>query len=295
MTNPYEVLGVAREAELDSIKKAYRKKALENHPDRNPNDPAAEARFKEASEAYAILRDPEQRARFDRYGAAGTSQGFPSNPAGGYTGDYTGGYVRPDFNNANWEDIFREAGVNVQWQHGSVRTGNFAFDALFSVMNQAMRNSGILPGEDYTVTVNISLQEAKQGVRRRVRAVGGGNDLEVKIPAGIQPDQKLRLKGQGGIGNPRGDLYIEPQISVPSGYRLEADGTVHADIFLTPNEARAGISLKLLGNTIQLPQGIENENTHTVAAGGLGADLHLNVKVNMLRGLWRKTKEAFSN
>lgn len=291
MTNPYEVLGVARDAELDVIKKAYRKKALENHPDRNPNDPAAEARFKEASEAYAILRDPEQRARFDRYGAAGTQQGFPTSPAGGYPG----GYVRPDFNNANWEDIFREAGVNVQWKSGSVRTGNIAFDALFSVMNQAMRNSGILPGEDYTVTLAISLQDAKQGVRRRVRAVGGGNDLEVNIPAGIQPDQKLRLKGQGGIGNPRGDLYIEPQISVPSGYRLEENGTVHADIFLTPNEAREGVSLQLLGTTVPLPKGIVNGQQYTVAAGGLGADLHLNFKVNMLRGLWRKTKEAFSH
>lgn len=292
MTNPYEVLGVARDAELDSIKKAYRKKALENHPDRNPNDPAAEARFKEASEAYAILRDSEQRARFDRYGAAATPPGFPTHPA---AGGYTGGYVRPDFNNANWEDIFREAGVNVQWQSGSVRTGNFAFDALFNVMNQAMRNSGILPGEDYAVTLVISLKEAKQGVIRRVRAVAGGNDLEVKIPAGIQPDQKLRLKGQGGIGNPRGDLYIEPQISVPSGYRLEADGTVHADIFLTPNEARAGISLKLLGDIVKLPKNIEDGQKHSVVAGGLSADLHLIFKVNMLRGLWRKTKEAFGH
>lgn len=288
MTNPYEVLGVARDASRDEIKKAYRKQALENHPDRNPNNPQAEARFKAASEAYAILRDPEQRQRFDRYGATTAGAGFPAGAAG-----TARGYVRPDFNNTDWESIFREANVNVQWRGGAVRTGNVAFDALFSVMNQAMRQSGLLPGDDYTVSLTLSLQEAKKGVTRQVKAITGGL-LEVKIPANTKPEQKLRLKGQGGMGNPRGDLFIEPVIALPDNHRLDADGTLHIRVAITPREARQGTRVQLLGQEITVPAGVTDGSSQTIRAGGLGADAHITFAVAMWRGLWRKTREALS-
>src|SRR5690554_2585712 len=92
--NPYEVLGVSRTATDEDIRSAYRRLAMQHHPDRNPGDAAAEERFKSVSEAYATLRDPDARARVDRYGSSAP---------------------RPDFNTVDWQTVFREADVQVDW------------------------------------------------------------------------------------------------------------------------------------------------------------------------------------
>ncbi|MEX2502677.1 MAG: DnaJ domain-containing protein, partial [Trueperaceae bacterium] len=130
--DPYQVLGVPRDATADQIKTAYRRKALENHPDRNPGDADAEERFKRISEAYATLRDPDKRAWVDR-------------------GGHASGRPAPDFQQVDWHDLFREADVKVHFPEGAPRTGNAVFDALFGAMTGMLRNQGMLPGEDREV------------------------------------------------------------------------------------------------------------------------------------------------
>ena len=113
LRNPYEVLGLSSSADAAEIKTAYRRLALQYHPDRNPGDKGAEERFKEISEAYATLRDPEARARYDRFGS--------TRPQAS----------RPDFNTVDWQTIFQEADIDIDWsQRNAVpRTGNAVFDA----------------------------------------------------------------------------------------------------------------------------------------------------------------------
>src|SRR6056297_1346458 len=91
----YEVLGVSKDASEAEIKKAYRKKALKFHPDRNKEDPNAEAKFKEAAEAYDVLKDPDKRARYDQFG---------------HSGLHSGGFQEPNFNDVSFEDIFSRFG-----------------------------------------------------------------------------------------------------------------------------------------------------------------------------------------
>ncbi len=139
----YAILGVSRDASLDDIKKAYRKLAMKYHPDRNPGDPAAEEKFKEITEAYTVLADPEKRAMYDRYGYEGLTR--------------NGGFDFQDFWNSDifrgFEDIFRffeEAGFGSIFDFGSRRT-------------RRRRGSSPVPGEDLHHTLEIDLEDAYRG------------------------------------------------------------------------------------------------------------------------------------
>ena len=112
--DPYAVLGVPRDADADTVKRAYREAALRDHPDRNPGDAAAEERFKRASEAYATLRDPEARRRYDAFAAAGVG-------AAGM-----GGAPRPDFATVDWRAVFREAEVPIDCSLSKIQGNSVA-------------------------------------------------------------------------------------------------------------------------------------------------------------------------
>ena len=157
MNDPYETLGVERSADAETIKSAFRRQAMKYHPDRNPGDPAAEERFKELSEAYALLRDPEARQNYDRYGR--------SDPRS---------YRAPDPSSVDWQTIFTEAEIPINWgRAGEVpQTGNAVFDVLFGVVSGMLRNSGLLPGENREVSLELTLGEAVNGASRRVRVPG---------------------------------------------------------------------------------------------------------------------------
>ncbi|MGI9180290.1 MAG: molecular chaperone DnaJ [Longimicrobiaceae bacterium] len=142
MRDYYEILGIARDADADAIKKAYRKLALQYHPDRNNSDAAAEEKFKEATEAYEILRDAEKRAAYDRYGHAGVKAGA------GYGGGY-GGFGFEDALNIFMRDF-----------------GGFGgFEDLFG----GRRGSRVQRGKDIRLKMRISLEEVAEGVRRTLR------------------------------------------------------------------------------------------------------------------------------
>jgi curved DNA-binding protein len=248
----YDILGVGRNATEKEIKKAYRKKAAKFHPDRNPDDPSAEDRFKEVGEAYEVLSDPEKR---DLYNKAGKDWKKYQRAAGGGNGggfdwsqyarqqqghEFSGGQQSY---RVNMDEMF---GGGASSQTGG-QGGGFSsfFETLFGGAGGgrpfgATETQG--PGQQFrggrsrqqqrrkppkkniTAGVTISLQQAHDGTSRTVRV--GGEKMKVKIPAGIADGQKLKLKGKGSAssaGGPRGDLLLKISITMPDGYERKGN------------------------------------------------------------------------
>ncbi|MBQ2025645.1 MAG: DnaJ domain-containing protein, partial [Paludibacteraceae bacterium] len=139
----YEVLGVAKTATADEIKKAYRKKAIQYHPDKNPGDKKAEEMFKEAAEAYDVLSDPQKRQRYDQFGHAGMGGAAGGGGFGGFGGFGGGGF--------SMEDIFE--------QFGDIFGGHFGG-------GRSSRSAGTPRGSNLRVKVKLTLQEVATGVEK---------------------------------------------------------------------------------------------------------------------------------
>ncbi|GAA4492766.1 DnaJ C-terminal domain-containing protein [Actinoallomurus oryzae] len=238
----YADLGVSRTASQDEIQRAYRKLARQYHPDVNKS-PEAEERFKDASEAYSVLSDPEQRRRYDAFGA--------------------------DFRRVP-EDVDPEAWARARAGAGRARTGTGAgggfegfggvdfedlFGDVFARRGAGARRApygggwGPMPGADQEAQVELSVVEAYHGTRRKLTISGpeGTRTVEVNIPAGVTDGQRIRLAGQGGRGmdgGPAGDLYLVVSIRPDERYRVEG-----RDIFLrlpvAPWEATLGTTVPL--------------------------------------------------
>jgi DnaJ-class molecular chaperone len=236
-TDPYETLGVKRDATAAQIKSAYLKLAKKHHPDLNPGDKRAEERFKAISSANDLLGDPEKRARFDRgeIDAAGQDRpqerrfyrGFAETEQGRhYRGAGPGGADAAAFH-----DIFADLFRNAQG------TGPGA--GMGAGMNQ--RGAAQMRGQDQRYQLSVSFIEAALGATRRLD-LPDGRPLEVTIPAGLEDGQVLRLRGQGGVGwngGPPGDALIEVDIQ-PHAY-FERDGDdIHLDLPVTAAEAALG-------------------------------------------------------
>lgn len=149
MRDYYEILGVARDASADDIKKAYRKLAMQYHPDRNPGDAEAEAKFKEAAEAYEVLSNPDKRARFDRYGHAGV-RGSAGGPSGGGFNDISDIF-------SQFGDIFGNAGM-----------GGGIFDEMFGG-GRGNRARSARSGSDLRIKLQLTLEEISEGSEKTVR------------------------------------------------------------------------------------------------------------------------------
>lgn len=309
--DPYQVLGVARDADAEAIRRAYRERALRDHPDRNPGDAAAEERFKDASEAYATLRDPDARRRYDAFVAAGGVAG-PSTRATA---------PRPDFSTVDWRSVFQEADVPLDWsRYGSTgavpTTGHVVFDVLFRGVTRAFRQAGLLPGEDRSVPLRLDLAAARRGGVRRVHVPGPivcpdcrvqgapcatcggagvlrrGLDVDVRVPAGVRPGQRLRLQRMGGPGRPPGDAFVEVDVALPAGVRREGRDLV-AEAYVTPLEAARGTVLHVAGMPVRVAAGARDGQRLRVAGGGLGGgDLHLTLHEDVWRGMARTLAEG---
>jgi DnaJ-class molecular chaperone len=226
--DPYDVLGVKREASEDEIQKAFRRLAKKSHPDLHPGDKKAEDRFKELNAAYDILGDATKRARFDRGEIDANGTEIRQNPfAGGRRG--AGGF----------------GGFG-----GGGRTETFAFDDLGDIFGgifgerggRAGAFGGGVPsqGEDLRYTLEVDFVDAVTGAKKRLN-LPGGKTLDVSIPAGITDGQTIRLKGQGAVGHggPAGDALIEVKVRPHAVFRREGRD-IHMDLPISLGEAVLG-------------------------------------------------------
>lgn len=231
----YAVLGVPRDADVDQIKKAYRKLARQYHPDVS-KEPNAEAQFKEAGEAYATLKDAEKRAAYDQLGKQPVGEEFSPPPQ-----------WRRDFANGNFGD----------GSGGGASIDDIDLSDLFAAMGRgrggdprhASREPTPMHGRDYENTVHIKLADAHRGTKMNLELADdkGSRTLEVTIPAGVREGQKLRLRGKGGKGRnggADGDIYLHIALLPDPVFR--ADGyDLYFDLTLTPWEAALGAEVQV--------------------------------------------------
>jgi curved DNA-binding protein len=219
----YATLGVGRDAGTEEIQRAYRKLARENHPDVN-KDPKAEERFKEVSEAYQVLSDPEQRRKYDRFGADFRQVPDDWEQRVGAGAGQRGGRVRYNTSGSGFE------GVDIEDLLGGLFGGR--------------RRGGPVPGADQEAELDLTVEEAYRGGRRHLN-IGGDREYDVKIPPGVLDGQRIRLAGQGGRGSGDagpGDLYLVVRIRPDRRYRLEGRD-LHVELPVTPSEAALGATV----------------------------------------------------
>ncbi|NLE72873.1 MAG: DnaJ domain-containing protein [Actinomycetales bacterium] len=268
----YATLGVPKNADAATIKKAYRKLARELHPDQNPGDATAEARFKEVGEAYAVLSDPEQRRQYDAIRAmAGGGARFSAGPGGA--------------EGAGFEDIlgglFGGAGAGPRVRYSTGGGGGFEdiLGGLFGGAGGGFRTRGPVRGQDLEATTTLPFRQAVEG--STVTIVVEGRRVTARIPPGVRDGQRIRLRGKGRpgeAGGPAGDLvitvHVEPhpvfsmdgrdlRITVPVTFAEAALGaqvdvptldgrTVRVKV---PAGTPSGRTLRVRGRGVKTPQG----------------------------------------
>jgi molecular chaperone DnaJ len=243
----YQLLGVSRSANGDEIKKAYRKLAMQYHPDKNPNNKKAEEKFKEISEAYEVLSDETKRQSYDQFGHAG-AQGNPFGGAGGFgagAGGFGGGFGGArGGRGADFNDIFGDVFGDIFNQtRGNPRGGGFGASAG--------RNPN--KGSDLKYTLTITLEEAAVGTEKVisfVRQAGSKEEnarLAVTVPAGVKEGQRLKLSGEGDkpTSNAAGDLYVIIDLQEHLLFKREENDVI-LDLPVSYTDA-------ILGKTLEIP------------------------------------------
>jgi len=277
----YEILGVPRNADLEQIKKAYRKLAHSYHPDVS-KAPDAEARFKEAAEAYATLKDASKRAAYDELGHPQSGAEFKPPPQ--WQQDFApGGSAFASFDDMDLADLLAAMG------HGSRGRSQRAMPAK---------------GQDYESAVTITLEDAKRGctVSLNLADTAGERTLQVTIPPGACQDQKLRLRGKGGQGRnggADGDIYLHINLAAHALFRPDHH-ELYFDLVLAPWEAALGgdIEVPTLEGPVLLtvPPGTGTGRKLRLRGRGLSAghsDLYAIVRIDIPPSLTAHERELF--
>lgn len=292
--DPYEVLGVSKTAGEEDIRKAFRKLAKQYHPDLNPGDKEAEARFKEISAAEEFLTDPERRAAYDRgeIDASGTpraERGFYRDFAEGEAGRKY--YTHADFGDAaDFEDIIaRMFGGGARAGAGGGPGGGFA--GFETGAGGGFGTEGLrMAGGDVRYSLNVDFLEAINGARKRV-SMPDGKTLDIQVPAGSRDGQVLRLRGQGrpGIGGgPAGDAYVEIAVAEHPQFERKEDD-IYIDLPISLPEAVLGGKVRAPTVTgavnITVPKGSSSGRTLRLKgmgvpkAGGARGDAYVRLRV----------------
>jgi DnaJ-class molecular chaperone len=272
MADPYQVLGVKRDATADAIRKAYRRLAKQHHPDLNPGDKAAEAKFKQIQSAYDIVGDAAKRARFDRgeIDASGAETG-PSQAEREYYRRYA-----------------ERGGQGFRYQRAGAGAGGpdlegldlgGVFEDLFGERagaGGAGRARGPRRGGDIAYTLTVDFADAVKGGTKRV-VMADGKALDLTIPAGLQDGQTLRLRGQGRPGHegaPAGDALVEVQVAPHPHIRREGRD-LRSTLPVTLGEALGGgtVTAETLWGPVKLriPKGANSGTVLRLRGKGVGA------------------------
>ena len=311
----YKVLGVAKNATPEEIKKAYRKMALKYHPDRNKDDKEAENKFKEVNEAYAVLSDTEKRKQYDTFG----SQGFRQR------------YTKEDiYKNSDISDILRDMGLGGDFfsrifgNQAAGRSGPSGFRTYTYTGGGARPGPGYggmgpdfggfqqgaqapQRGNDLVYELPVSLEEVFEGTTKMVSYRRGGKmeRVSVKVPAGIVSGKKLRLTGKGepGInGGPTGDLFIRVRVLENPGFKREGDDLV-TSLKVPYSQAALGAEIQvqtLEGRTlsVKVPKGSQNGSRLRLKGQGLPrfkgtgrGDLFVKIEIQVPQKLSKRQKQ----
>lgn len=247
MANYYDTLGVSKSSTDPEIKKAYRKLAMEYHPDRNQDNPQAEEKFKQVNEAYAVLSDKQKRQQYDMYGDQKFHQQYSSDDI---------------FRGTDFGSIFEEFGM-----------GNGFFDSIFGGgggfqggQGRGGFSRGPQKGQDVEYPITVGFMDAYKGTERRVQfslSDGSKKDLTVKIPKGISSGAKLRVSGHGArspMGGQPGDLFVIIEVSEHPDFKRDGQN-IETPIKMKVSEAFLGCSIAVPtpdgDKKIKVPAGVK--------------------------------------
>jgi DnaJ-class molecular chaperone len=276
MKDPYEVLGVPKTASEAEIKKAFRSLAKKHHPDKHAGDAAAQKKFQEISGAYDILGDKEKRAQFDAgtIGPDGNPRGFDPR-AGGFQQGHPFGSGFGGFGGGG------QAGAReFHFSFGDEPGASAGFEDIFADMMGGRRGRGAprqARGEDFTAQVAVSFEEAAKGGTRRV-VLQNGEQIDVKIPAGVKDGQVVRVKGRGGAGRggaANGDILLTVSVAIHPW--MTRDGNdIRMDLPVTLKEAVLGgkVPVPTLTGTVALSVPANSNTGAVLRLKGKGIAAH---------------------
>lgn len=288
----YKILGVQKDASLDEIKKSYRKLARKYHPDLNPNDKEAERKFKEINEAQEVLTSPENRKKYDKYGADwkhGEQMEAQQQQQQHHQQSYGGGaqhFSGSSFGGNDYSDFFESMFAGADFG-GSRRTAQFK-------------------GQDYNTELVLSLREAYETHKRILNV--NEKKISLTIPAGVENGQQIKLKGQGGAGangGPAGDLYVTFKIDNDTNFKRDKND-LYATTELDVYTALLGgeIFADTFTGKVKLKVAAETQTDTKVKLKGKGfpvykkdgefGDLYLTYKVQLPKNLSEKEKELIT-
>lgn len=298
--NPYEVLGVARDAPVDEIKKVYRRLARETHPDLNPGDAKAEARFKDISAAYEVLSDPEKRRQFDEFGEIALQAGFDADRARAARDRFSSRFGAPDaegygegFAFGGLEDLLR--GFQTGGGGGAGRGMRFRRD-----------------GPDVEASMSLGFLEAVKGGEKRIvvaRPQADGRRVEeeitIRIPPGVTDGGRLRIPGKGGEGmngGEPGDLWVQVRV-VPHPIFRRDGRDLELELPITLAEAVCGgrVEIPTLDGraTLTIPPGTSSGSRLRLRGQGVPAaknapagDLFARIKIVVPKDAAAKLEDA---
>lgn len=312
----YKILGIAKKASEKDVKKAFRKLARQYHPDVNPDNPNAEAKFKEINEAYEVLKDKEKRQKYDQLGA-NWKQYEQWKRAGGEAQEQPFGWGQSGFGARGTGQPGYQYRTTSAEEMEDLFGGNGGYSDFFSQFfggggNRSRRQyqPRSQKGQDLEHTIDITMEEAYSGAARLMQMGNNGTSrtIEAKIPPGVKDGSKIKLAGQGGqgiAGGPAGDLYLITQIKPHNQFVRNGDD-LFAKISVPLTTAVLGGEVDvptLNGKKLKLKIPSETQNGKKIKLKGKGlpklkkkdekGDLYAEVKVVLPQKLSDKERKVF--
>ena len=307
----YKILGVEKSANQNEIKKAFRRLAKKCHPDSNPGDKKAEEKFKEINEAYEVLGNEEKRKKYDTLGSGfNFNNGYNFDPSQyGFSGNTKYSYRKgtgqssssSNASGGGFSDFF-----NMFFGGGD----SFDLNDLFSGYGNKPGYSNMqypVDGNDVEAEIEITPEEGFAGTEKRIRFNVNGEDktISFRIPSGIRQDEKIKITGQGSVGNnggKNGDLYLRVKFSEKSRFQIDGINLV-STIDIYPWDAALGteipfatIDKKIM---VKIPQGIKSDSKIKLAGSGYPdgkgkrGDLFIKIRINNPVNITDQEKELF--